>query len=72
MPEYDTYRYIEAPPAPVAPVVGVRKEVRYLEDNPRRSVGGIVGGKGVVRERERERERVVVDNGGRRRREYFK
>lgn len=55
VPDYDTYRYIEAPPA--------KKEVRYIEDNPRRSTG-------MFRERERERERVVVDNGGRRRRDY--
>lgn len=53
-PEYETYRYIEAPP--------VKKEVRYLEDNPRRSTGGL------FKERERERERVVIDTGGSRRR----
>lgn len=58
VPEYETYRYIEAPP--------VKKEVRHLlEDNPRRSTGGL------FKERDRERERVVIDYGGsRRRREY--
>lgn len=58
VPDYDTYRYIEAPPTP-------RKEVRYiLEDIPRRSEGAI----------HRERERVVIDSGGRmmRKREYFR
>lgn len=62
-PEFDTYRYIEAP----------RKEQRYIEDGieRRRSRSITYETNPRLSGRLVERERVVVEDGGRRR-EYYR
>lgn len=62
-PEYDTYRYVEAP----------RNEQRYLEDGIERRRSRSITYETNPRTSGRlvERERVVVEDGGRRR-EYYR
>lgn len=57
--EYETYRYVEAPQPPVETIDRQRSHSITYETNPRHS-GRMV-----------ERERVVVEDGGRRR-EYYR
>jgi hypothetical protein len=65
-PEYDTYRYVEAPPR--------REEQRYVDEERverRRSRSITYESNPRLSGRVTERERVVVEDGGRRR-EYYR
>ncbi|KAK5004884.1 hypothetical protein LTR28_008361, partial [Elasticomyces elasticus] len=71
-PEYETYRYIESPEADRRPRASFSKRERSRSNVGRRSYveEPRAGGTSYRREERRERERVVVDDGGRRTREY--